>query len=256
MLKQLARTSPWVTAGEEQSFFNLSPISSLLSKMEVLRHICPKTFEHALVVARELKVGYIWIDSLCIVPDDPQDWLHESSLMHRIYANSLCNIAATGAADRSDGLFFGRDPGHVNPVRTHILLEGTAEKRRIFKTSEVKSRGLYDISEVEFWKNNVLNAPLNRRGRVCQDSLLAPRILHFGKTQLLWECRKMEAAEKYPKGIPAIMLNKNPNIGLKRRFVDAWINSKQPDHLGMSTDVSGKQPAAFEVWDNIIWAFR
>jgi hypothetical protein len=198
----------------------------------------PKTFEHALVVARELKVGYIWIDSLCIIQDDPRDWQHESSLMHRVYSNSLCNIAATGAVDSSDGLFFGRDPGHVNAVQTYFLLEGTAKERGIYKTSEVKFRGLYDISEVDFWKNNVLDAPLNKRGWVCQESLLAPRILHFGKTQLLWECCEMEASEKYPKGIPVVMRNKDPNIGLKRRFVDAWINSKQPDHPELQDNFS------------------
>src|SRR5438034_2107576 len=126
--------------------------------------------------------------------------------MHRVYSNSWCNIAAAGAVDSSEGLFFSRDPGHVNPVQTHFLLKKTVEKRGIFNISKVESRGLYDISEVDFWKNNVLDAPLNRRGWVLQESLLAPRILHFGKTQLLWECCEMEAAEKYPKGMPAAML--------------------------------------------------
>jgi Heterokaryon incompatibility protein (HET) len=151
----------------------------------------PKTFEHALMVARELQVEYIWIDSLCIIQDDPEDWLHESALMHKIYSNAMCNIAATGAVDSSEGLFFERDPSYVKPVRTRLRHDVTT----------VEFEGLYDISEVDFWKDAVLEAPLNRRGWVCQERLLAPRILHFGKNQLLWECCVMEAAEKYPHGL-------------------------------------------------------
>lgn len=83
--------------------------------------------------------------------------------MHRVYSNSMCNIAATGAVDSLEGLFFGRDLGPVDPVQMYSLLEGTAEKRQIFKTSEVEFRGLCNIVKVDFWKDNALDAPLNRR---------------------------------------------------------------------------------------------
>lgn len=35
-----------------------------------------------------------------------------------------------------------------------------------------------------------------------QERILAPRILYYGKEQLLWECVHMDACETYPDGIP------------------------------------------------------
>jgi hypothetical protein len=46
------------------------------------------------------------------------------------------------------------------------------------------------------------------------------------------------------------MLHKDPNIGLKRRFVDSWINSRQTNQLASPTTVSG-----VKVWNDIISAF-
>ncbi|KAK4501730.1 hypothetical protein PRZ48_007539 [Zasmidium cellare] len=43
-------------------------------------------------------------------------------------------------------------------------------------------------------------APLNLRGWVLQERILSKRILHFGKTQMLWECRELQAAETFPNG--------------------------------------------------------
>lgn len=36
--------------------------------------------------------------------DSVQDWQNESSLTGKIYENGYCNIAATGAIDRTKGL--------------------------------------------------------------------------------------------------------------------------------------------------------
>jgi Heterokaryon incompatibility protein (HET) len=68
----------------------------------------PKTFEDAIVVTRKLHVQYLWIDSLCIIQDDPEDWGTESLLMDQVYKNALLNIAATAASDSSGGLFYSR----------------------------------------------------------------------------------------------------------------------------------------------------
>jgi len=73
----------------------------------------PKTFHEAVSVAKWFSVPYIWIDSLCIMQDSLDDWNCEASLMSLVYQNSLCNIAATGALDSTEGLFFDRDPDSV-----------------------------------------------------------------------------------------------------------------------------------------------
>jgi hypothetical protein len=43
----------------------------------------PKTFRDAINITRALGVPYLWIDSLCIIQDDQEDWKQESRLMEQ-----------------------------------------------------------------------------------------------------------------------------------------------------------------------------
>lgn len=45
----------------------------------------PATVRDAIVAAQSLGFRYIWIDSLCIIQDDPQDWMREAEKMADIY---------------------------------------------------------------------------------------------------------------------------------------------------------------------------
>lgn len=65
----------------------------------------PKTFEHAVQAARKLQVRYLWIDSLCIIQDQPEDWATEAQLMHKVYRHAWSNISATASRNSSEGLF-------------------------------------------------------------------------------------------------------------------------------------------------------
>ena len=61
----------------------------------------------------------------------------------------------------------------------------------------------YVLMESSFWEREVMNCAVNQRGWVFQEWLLSPRVLHFGRHQVLWECRDQDACEMYPEGIPA-----------------------------------------------------
>ena len=61
-------------------------------------------FIDAFQVCLELGVYFVWIDSLCIIQDSKDDWAAESTNMHRVYANSYLNIAASASGKASDGL--------------------------------------------------------------------------------------------------------------------------------------------------------
>jgi hypothetical protein len=65
----------------------------------------PQTFQDAITVCRALKVQYLWVDSLCIVQDDPEDWEAEASKMSSVYMNSYLTISALHSADDTDGCF-------------------------------------------------------------------------------------------------------------------------------------------------------
>lgn len=65
----------------------------------------PLTFQQAILITQRLKLRYLWIDSLCIVQDDPQDWEREAAKMGGVYANSYLTIAADSSTDDSSGCF-------------------------------------------------------------------------------------------------------------------------------------------------------
>jgi len=79
-------------------------------------HLC-KTFQDAILVTRILGCSYLWINSLCIIQDDEEDWNKESLLMSQVYGSSMLNLAASGAADGSVGLYFTRNPLTVQRCR-------------------------------------------------------------------------------------------------------------------------------------------
>jgi hypothetical protein len=65
----------------------------------------PQTFKDAIHICRSLGVDYLWIDSLCIIQDDTEDWEKEASSMGAVYLNSYLTISALHSADDSQGCF-------------------------------------------------------------------------------------------------------------------------------------------------------
>lgn len=60
------------------------------------------------------------------------------------------------------------------------------------------------------WLENVTRSPLNRRGWVVQERLLAPRVLHFSPRQVSWECGQKFACEQTPMGLIGSESGNNP----------------------------------------------
>lgn len=100
----------------------------------------PKTFKDAMRITRDLGIRYLWIDSLCIIQDSPDDWLQEAAAVSYVYKNSFCNIAATGAADGSQGCFFSRNPNTISAPRFNQTGK-TSRARRMswFSPSDISS---------------------------------------------------------------------------------------------------------------------
>jgi len=70
------------------------PISSL-----------PQTYHDAIVVTTKLGFHHLWIDSLCIIQNDVEDWKEEAPRMAVIYGNAVLTIAAMDAETSEGGLF-------------------------------------------------------------------------------------------------------------------------------------------------------
>ncbi|KAH6967115.1 heterokaryon incompatibility protein-domain-containing protein [Fusarium venenatum] len=119
----------------------------------------PTTYRDALVVTAALGKQYIWIDSLCILQDDEEDWKSQSSVMGLIYKYSACNVAAAWAENSSNGCFSPKEaPTIITLASTEFFVE----------------ESLYSAP---FHQKDIWDAPLNKRAWMIQERYLVPRHL-------------------------------------------------------------------------------
>ena len=153
-------------------------------------------FQDAALATLELGFSYLWIDSLCIIQNCALDWSTQSSQMGKIFKFATLNIAATGFRHGKRGLFVGRELSELLPMKVFANWQGTW-----LRPDRRKRRTFYYMVEDDLWTRDITCAPLNRRAWVLQERLLSPRILHFSKRQLFWECLEATFCEVFPEGI-------------------------------------------------------
>lgn len=119
-----------------------------------------KNFRQTIKVARRLGIGYIWIDSLCIIQGPQGDFNTEGAKMHQVYRNSYCNIAIVDSADSTGGLFRDRDPEDVAPLRYQAKVESPMFGSKVWR-----------IVPGDLWDRELLSTKLYGRGWVFQGEL-------------------------------------------------------------------------------------
>ncbi|KAH9213190.1 heterokaryon incompatibility protein-domain-containing protein [Leptodontidium sp. 2 PMI_412] len=157
----------------------LSLVKSKLTsfRVDIPQEELPKTFQDAVFIARCLGFHYLWIDSLCIIQDDKDDWDRESTLMTDVYGGSDLNIVAVSAEDGSVGCFFQRD----RKWRSQLTLTYNGVEM------------LYDV--LPAYMQSPRRTPLFGRGWVLQERYLSRRSLYFHEHQIFWDCREHSKCE-------------------------------------------------------------
>ena len=148
----------------------------------------PKTFKDAITTVREIGLQYIWIDSLCIVQDDQEEWLRESVKMGSIYERADLTIAASHSPDSWYGLFLPRSASPT--VELPHFLEDQQTSTKVFATVRREQR---DDTFPEL-------GPLSKRAWATQEWLLSRRIVFYTNGQLIWSCKshtQRETGEKF-----------------------------------------------------------
>ncbi|EPE33442.1 Cytochrome P450 [Glarea lozoyensis ATCC 20868] len=131
----------------------------------------PKSFSDAVMVTRKLGIPFLWIDSLCIIQDSEEDWQRESAMMGDIYRNSHLTLSALDASDSHCGFICSRSRDSL------VHLSGNDSSQELYVRPASKP-----------WDTLFSDAPLNKRAWALQERLLSTRVVHFSKTELLWEC--------------------------------------------------------------------
>jgi hypothetical protein len=145
----------------------------------------PIVYRETIELARQLDVRYVWIDSLCIVQDDVDDWQQESAKMHHIYENAYLTVAATSSADCSESM-----------IRYHqdaiAVLEGSTQYGTHFSWLVLARETYHPNLDTDWYMSGW---PLLHRAWVLQERILSSRVLHVSRGELIWECKEETVCE-------------------------------------------------------------
>lgn len=145
----------------------------------------PMTLRDAVTITRRLGLQYLWIDALCIIQGDADDWARESSKMCDVYSNSHLTIAGDNSPGNSSGILnnqaFGTPPKQVK------YKEGTV----VYIRSQL-GREHDNFSNIGRGPNP---EPINTRGWCLQEAMLSNRLLRYTSKELFWECNEWRHCE-------------------------------------------------------------
>ncbi|KAI1391810.1 heterokaryon incompatibility protein-domain-containing protein [Hypoxylon trugodes] len=184
----------------------------------------PKTFRDAIEICRYVGLPYLWIDSLCIIQRDKEDWDRESHLMTAVYGNCDLNISAASAKNGSVGCFFERKKSWR--CQAYAKQDRPTELYDVFDPKRVATKR--DVLEERAW--------------VIQERYLSRRILHFTRHQVFWECITRSHSEIFPVEFPVkIRCREKNRYAISRRNLTQvlWpsiVGNYSQAHLTRSSD--------------------
>ncbi|KAM0244786.1 hypothetical protein ACHAP5_005909 [Fusarium lateritium] len=175
---------------------NLTTIRANISKHKqgIPINSLPVFIQETLIAAKALNYRYIWIDAICIIQDDPDDWDKEASKMRDVYANADLTISSLTAKGCQESLFHSRGPYMTRPVPFDIWIPKVERQEREDKV--IHQYAIYPSYLMESGNHSDFsgggevaeNAPITSRGWVLQEQMLSTRMLYFGGNCLVWEC--------------------------------------------------------------------
>lgn len=140
----------------------------------------PTLFQGVMKIARALSVRFLWIDALCIIQDDENDWSQEAQKMGSYYGGAWLTIAADDAPDVSHTIF----PPPSNPA---IWLDQGSAGNRTPPVLLHRIPTHIDMTD-SVVAGSFPSVRLFSRAWALQERLLSRRILHMGPQEVVWEC--------------------------------------------------------------------
>ncbi|KAI0436792.1 heterokaryon incompatibility protein-domain-containing protein [Xylaria telfairii] len=133
----------------------------------------------AVTACRALSIPFLWVDALCIIQDDTNDWEQESSLMGRIYTNAYLTLCALSSESCTGDFLERRTTAITVPFQSSIGAE---------------FRGAYSLTPARYGKpesiisSDVSHSRWSERGWTLQEEFLSKRMLAFGQFGLHFMC--------------------------------------------------------------------
>jgi hypothetical protein len=204
------------------------------------------TLREAVEFTFRLGIRYLWVDSLCIIQDDPLDWSQEASRMGGIYESAMLTLAADHASTASSGLFCRHSLG--DSVGLTIPGPGGKSFSICARRGESTCSMMISHDDSDTTNPHVKASPLARRGWTLQERMLSSRILYFTDRELVWECKGAFLCEcQGPQGKERrslVSINVLEDLASQRRdFDDTWATIVRNFSRRKLTRESDKLPA-------------
>ncbi|KAK8108854.1 hypothetical protein PG984_014655 [Apiospora sp. TS-2023a] len=159
----------------------------------------PPVVGDTVLACRTLGIQFVWIDALCIVQGDSDDWDRESAMMASVYFYSHLTICPLTSRSCLEGFLGPREMGVQLPFHSlkHPGLNGHYRLSEAYNDTDAD-----DIMPQEFDnKVRTRNSPFSleldkllstwaKRGWTMQEEQCSRRILYFGRKRLHYVCRE------------------------------------------------------------------
>jgi hypothetical protein len=170
----VARDAPWKLLKSRIHDFSIS-----IDPLDL-----PRTFIDAIDICRKLGESHIWIDSLCIIQDSPEDWEREASSMAGIYAGSLCTLSSATASAQG-GCVLPRPNEYTAPIEWQIV--STIDK-------EASPTIVLYPPPVPYWRLEE-ECLVNTRAWCYQEKKLSRRFVQYTRNYFVWQCGERKVSE-------------------------------------------------------------
>ncbi|KAF6821894.1 hypothetical protein CPLU01_12342 [Colletotrichum plurivorum] len=137
--------------------------------VEIPEDSLTKTHQETIQFTRALGFEYLWIDALCIIQGDAQDWAFESRHMEQVYGNAALTVMAARSPDSRLGFM--------------TAAGGTKRQPCAIPLSSSNNNHLY----IDRPRQRALG-PTTTRGWCYQEEALSKRTITFNEDQMVYKC--------------------------------------------------------------------
>lgn len=174
----------------EQARTQLTTTTETLSKRlaGISEGEIPPVLKDAIAITRDLGVPYLWIDSLCILQDDTEDWDRQCAQMDKIYGSALVTLFAGSSSSCQEGFLQPRGRSIRIPFEStlHTGINGS------FSLRFEKVVSLLDwMHRSESIHDDTLSCRLKSRGWAFQEEHMSTRRLFFGNAHTHFSCGRV-----------------------------------------------------------------
>ena len=152
--------------------------------------VFPELLRDAILLCHRLKYRYIFLNVLCIIAEDEQDWLREVSRIGLYIASAELVLAATGTSIKNIAV------SQLEPIKLSAHFDDEDHGR-----FELMVRNTMPTPAAE-----VQNHIVNDAWRL-QEAFLASRLVVFGPDHISWSCSTMQQSESSASSLPPMPEN-------------------------------------------------